>query len=61
MHATPEKAKAINNVHGEGGMSSETSRQMESIARFVNSKMSTRPEMFSMKVELVVVGLHDIV
>ena len=61
MHATPEKAKAINNVHREGGMSSKTSRQMEGIARFVSSKMSTRPEVFSMKVELVVVGLHDIV
>jgi hypothetical protein len=42
-------------------MSSEMSRQMEGIARFVNSRINTRPEMFSMKVELVVVGLHDIV
>jgi len=61
MHATPEKAKAIINVQGEGGMGSKMSRQMEGIARFVSSKMSTGLEMFSVEVELVVVGLYDIV
>jgi hypothetical protein len=61
MHATPEKAKAIINVQGEGRMGSKMNRRMEGIARFVNSKMSTGLEIFSMKVELVVVGLYDIV